>query len=114
MTDVHTIAKASRMPMLVSSAASAIGRKPAIRPEPMPTIHVTRTGTRCLESTLANHLGSSPSRDIENHTRVTANINVNITVAIPRIAPTEITVAMPGNPTSAKACANADSESSSL
>ena len=100
--------------MLVSSAASLIGKKPAIRPPRMPTIQVTRTGTRCLASTAANHLGSSPSRDIENHTRVTANMNVNITVAIPRIAPTEIRVAMLGRPTSSNACANADSESISV
>jgi hypothetical protein len=78
--------------MLVSSAASAIGKNPAIRPEPMPTIQVTRTGTRCLRSTAANQLGSSPSRDIENYTRVTAYMNVHITVAIPRMAPPEIRV----------------------
>ena len=97
--------------MLVSSAASAIGKKAAIRPEPMPTIQVTRTGTRCLASTAANHWGSSPSRDIENHTRVAAYMNVHITVAIPRMAPTEITVAIHGSPTSSNACAKADSGS---
>ena len=45
-----------------------MNRGAAIRPELMPTIQVTWTGTRCLASTAANQRGSSLSRDIENHT----------------------------------------------
>ena len=83
MTAEHTTAKASKIPMLVNSAASAIGRKPAIRPEPMPTIQVTRTGTRRWAPHGGDDLRNNPSRDIENHTRVTAYMNVHITVAYP-------------------------------
>jgi hypothetical protein len=64
--------------------------------------------------TAANHFGSNPSRDIENQTRVTAYMNVHITVAIPRMAPTEISVAIQGSPTPSKACAKADSGSTSV
>jgi len=64
---------------------------------------VTRVGTRRTGWTLANQPGSSPSRLIENHTRVTPSMNVNITVRMPMIAPTAITLASPESPTEANA-----------
>jgi hypothetical protein len=98
ITAVHTTRKANRIPMLVSSAASPIGRNPAMAPDAKPTIHVTRVGTCRVGCVFANHRGSSPSRDIENHTRVTPSMNVNITVRMPMIAPTAITSASAPSP----------------
>ncbi len=89
--------------MLVSSAASAIGTNPAMTPDATPTIQVTRVGTCRVGCVLANHRGSSPSRDIANHTRVTPSMNVNITVRMPMIAPTAITSASPLRPTALNA-----------
>ncbi len=89
--------------MLVSSAASLIGRNPAISPEATPTIQVTREGTRRTGCSRANQPGSSPSLLIENHTRVTPSMNVNITVRMPTMAPTAISPASPRSPTEANA-----------
>ncbi len=85
--------------MLVSSAASPIGRKPAITAEATPTIQVTRVGTCRVGCVFANHLGSRPSRDMENHTRVTPSMNVNITVRMPMMAPTAMMSASEPSPT---------------
>ena len=92
--------------MLVSSAASLIGSNPAISAETIPTIQVTRVGTLRTGWVLANHRGSSPSRLIENHTRVTPSMKVNITVRMPTIAPAAITLASPDSPTDANAVEN--------
>jgi hypothetical protein len=81
MTAAHTTTNASRMPRLVSSAASPIGRNPAMAADATPTIQVTRVGTCRVGWVFANHLGSSSSRDIENHTRVTPSMNVNSSAA---------------------------------
>jgi hypothetical protein len=80
------------MPMLVSSAASAIGISPATSAERMPASQVTRVGTCRVGWVLANHCGSRPSRLIEYHTLVTPSMNVNITVRMPTTAPTAMTV----------------------
>ena len=48
--------------MLVSSAASPIGRNPAMRADATPSTQVMRFGTRCFSLVLENHGGSRPSR----------------------------------------------------
>lgn len=45
MTAAHTTTNAGRMPMLVGSAASPIGRNPATAADATPTIQVTGVGT---------------------------------------------------------------------
>ncbi len=42
---MHTTTNANRIPILVSSAASPIGRNPAITADATPTIQVTQTGS---------------------------------------------------------------------
>ncbi len=51
--------------MLVSSAASAIGRNPAITAAAPPSTQVNRLGTCLVGWVLPNHGGSRPSRLIE-------------------------------------------------
>ncbi|CAM5736299.1 hypothetical protein STENM223S_11531 [Streptomyces tendae] len=100
--------------MLVSSAASPMGRNPAMAADANPTIQVTRVGTCRVGWVLANHLGSSPSRDMENHTRVTPSMNVNITVRMPMMAPTAMTSASELSPTDLNAVEKPLSGSMSL
>jgi hypothetical protein len=47
------------MPMLVSSAASPIGRKPAISADATPRIQVIRVGAWCFGSVVDSQAGSS-------------------------------------------------------
>jgi predicted nucleic acid-binding Zn ribbon protein len=91
------------MPMLVSSAASPIGSRPAMTADATPTIQVIRVGTRRTGSVWANQRGSRPSRLIANHTRVTPSMNVNMTVRIPMMAPTATMSANQLSPTDANA-----------
>jgi hypothetical protein len=93
------------MPMLVSSATTVMGRKPANSAEPMPMIHVTRVGTFRFRSVTANQAGSRPSRLMENQTRDAPSMNVSITVTTLTIAPTATTFATAGRPTDSKAVA---------
>jgi len=80
---------------------------------PTPAIQVTRCGVPC-SSTLANQGGSSPSRLIENQTRVTPSRKVSITVMMESTAKTEMMLAMTGSPTFVKAEANPASGSISV
>ena len=84
--------------MLVRSATSRIGKTPASTAEPTPAIQVTRWGVP-WRSTLANQGGSSPSRLIENQTRVTPSRKVSMTVRMESTAKTEMMLAMTGRPT---------------
>ena len=88
--------------MLVRSATALIGKTPARSAEATPAIQVTRCGVPC-RSVLANQPGSSPSRLIENQTRVTPRRKVSITVRMDRTAKTEMIVAITGSPTPLKA-----------
>src|SRR5664280_2120975 len=65
MTASETTMKAIRMPMLVNSAASPIGTKPAINAATIPTIQVGRWGT-WLRLVTANQPGS-PEHEGEKH-----------------------------------------------
>ena len=98
MTEKQTTTNAARMPMLVRSATALIGNTPASRAEAMPAIQVTRCGVP-WRSVLANQPGSSPSRLMENQTRVTPRRKVSITVRMDSTAKTEMMVAITGRPT---------------
>ena len=61
-TAMHTTTNASRIPMFVSSAASPIGRNPAITAAIIPRTQVIRVGTCVVGDVYPTHFGSSPSR----------------------------------------------------
>ena len=83
---------------------------PASTAEAIPPIQVTRCGVPC-RSVAENHFGSSPSRLIENQTRVTPSRKVSITVRMEITANAEMMVAITGSPTAWNATAKAASGS---
>ena len=93
MTARHTTTKAARMPMLVRSATSLMGKTPARKAEAIPAIQVTRCGVPCL-SVRENHLGRRPSRLMENQTRVTPRRNVSMTVRMESTAASHLVASL--------------------
>ncbi len=69
-TATLTRAKANRVPMLVASASCPSGIAAARTPQNRETIRVLARGVPVLGWTLANTLGTSPSRDMANRMRV--------------------------------------------
>ena len=65
-----TSAKANSVPMLVALASSPSGMKAARTPQNSETITVLARGAPVFACTLANTLGTSPSRDIAKRMRV--------------------------------------------
>ena len=69
-TATLTSAKAKSVPMLVASARLPSGTAAARTPQKSDTAMVLATGVPLRGPTLANTLGTRPSRDIANRMRV--------------------------------------------
>ena len=104
ITPADTSTNANSVPMLTISSSLSIGNTVAVTATTRPTISVMRTGVPC-RPVLASCVGSSPSRDIANSTRVWPSTSTMTTVVRPASAPIEITLAAQSMPFSANAVA---------
>ena len=69
ITPAETTTKANSVPMLDRSANVPMSQMPAGMPTANPAIQVLTCGVWCTGWTLEKSCGSSPSRDMANHTR---------------------------------------------
>src|SRR5581483_5445850 len=86
-TPLQTITNASRVPMETSSLRTLIGVSAATVATQTPTRIVQIYGVRNRVCTVAAHLGSNPSFDIEKNTRVCPSNMTTMVLLRPQIAP---------------------------
>lgn len=89
--------------MLVSSAASRTGSRPASTAATTPMIQVARCGTWRRGCRAPNQRGIRPSRLIAYQSREAPIMNEKLTVTMPSTAPIAITVPTPPRPTASNA-----------